>query len=410
MSLSAYQLALRASIEQGDVTRLRALLAEGSDELQTVSPLQIREVDYLLYYPLAHNKNDKVALELCQAVFDAGAGPNRSFYGQTQTGFLQDAAGRSLDLVKLFVQRGARINHDLFGRPACWSLISAVCAGRLDVVRYLVEQGAVVNFVNVWGMSPLDYAAPGREGITPIPNGAAVHAYLLSVGAKSGADLPRDHLPPPEPAAEEQISIYDHVSSHFGQAEYLPVPHPLPGGATLHFWAAPRWNNDERLVGLLTDGMAHRPMPVPDGVADGVRRAELAFVVPKAWGLDEKTVTGPRFAWIRNWLIQLAVWPFETGSYYRRANVVANGDPPEPLAPDWPMTCLLVRTADNADWGRWTRDDGETVELMIVTPLYTAERDYEREHGIEALVERLDAKADQSTFPGRMDVTIPPEG
>jgi hypothetical protein len=141
MSLSAYQLALRASIEQGDVTRLRALLAEGSDELQTVSPLQIREVDYLLYYPLVHNKNDKVALELCQAVFDAGADPNRSFYGQTQTGFLQDAAGRSLDLVKLFVQRGARINHDLFGRPACWSLISAVCAGKLDVVRYLVEQG-----------------------------------------------------------------------------------------------------------------------------------------------------------------------------------------------------------------------------------------------------------------------------
>jgi hypothetical protein len=340
-----------------------------------------RFIDYLQEYTLVQIKDNDVAAKLLKTIFDYGSDPNRSCYTQSKVGFLTEAAERSLELVRLFVERGAHVNHDLFGKPACWPMISAVCSGKLDIAQYLVEHGAVVNFVNIHGLSPLDYAKPG----TPM------YDYLLSLGAKSGSELPKDHLPQPEPAEEEQPSISNHVEYYFGRSTYFDLPDRDSDEPLVCLWSVPRWAGNEQHVGLVTDGLSHRDMPVPDGVTDGVKRAELAFVLPASWPLPEDGLVEEPYSWPIDWLRQLACYPFDSGDYFRRANIIANGEPPERLGVGVPMTSLLVRTADDPKWGTWTRPDGLAVELMMVTPLFTSERDAERRLGLPAFLKLVDA-------------------
>ena len=90
MGLTKYQNELRDAISNGCVELLRQLISEDLHALHTVNPVGIRDLDYLLYYSLVHNNVDEQSLELCRAVFDAGANPNVSFYNQSQVGYLVD--------------------------------------------------------------------------------------------------------------------------------------------------------------------------------------------------------------------------------------------------------------------------------------------------------------------------------
>lgn len=295
---------------------------------------------------------------------------------------MSNAAERSLALTKLFIENGAYVNHDLFGKPACWPLLTAVHADKLDVAKYLVELGAVVNFVNIHGLSPLDYAKPGT----------AMHEYLLSLGAVPGAELPRDHLPQSEPEVNTHESIRGHIATRISdKIEDFPLREIVPGDPPFTILKVAEWDagvsND--YVALVTDGVSAHKMPVPDGVEDAIRRAEFAVVLPSDWPLDKLSMQESRYCWPFDWLRQIARWPFESGSYYRRDNIIANGEPPEPLGEGTAFTCWLI-TTHYGDAGRFERPDGETVELVMLSPLLTAERDYEKRHGMPALQEKLD--------------------
>jgi hypothetical protein len=54
------------------------------------------------------------------------------------------------------------------------------------------------------------------------------------------------------------------------------------------------------------------------------------------------------------------------------------------------MSCLLL-IADFDAWSPIPLDDGKRIHFYTVTPLYTEERDFEKQHGIVPLLERLHA-------------------
>jgi hypothetical protein len=66
--------------------------------------------------------------------------------------------------------------------------------------------------------------------------------------------------------------------------------------------------------------------------------------------------------------------------------LVANEEPPQPLAPNTKFTTLLL-LADQS----LVTDDGKKIWLYRMTPLYTEERQLEIDHGIPALLNAFDA-------------------
>ena len=70
-----------------------------------------------------------------------------------------------LDVVRYMLDQGAKINHVVNGRVRCRALAGAAIGGHLDVARLLVERGAEINAV--WAeMTPLDHAVVwGRDEV-----------------------------------------------------------------------------------------------------------------------------------------------------------------------------------------------------------------------------------------------------
>ncbi len=84
------------------------------------------------------------------------------------------------DIVRYMLERGAVINHVVKGRVRCQALAGAAIWGKLEVAKVLVAAGAEVNAV--WArMTPLDQAV--RH------NRPEVAKYLRSVGGKTAAEL-----------------------------------------------------------------------------------------------------------------------------------------------------------------------------------------------------------------------------
>jgi hypothetical protein len=160
---------------------------------------------------------------------------------------------------------------------------------------------------------------------------------------------------------------------------------------------------DDGVVCLFTDGMSAQPMPPGPG-GDAYQYAELAVYLVD-WPEDPARWLEPEYIWPINWLRRLARYPFETDvGLGGPVAVVANGEPPEPLGPNTTMTCWLL-LADKEPLDRVELPDGRSVVFYEMVPIHTAERDFEREHGTAALLERFaERQLPDSLDPNRPSV------
>ncbi|MCZ2340835.1 MAG: ankyrin repeat domain-containing protein, partial [Bacteroidales bacterium] len=255
---SAAKTNVRAAITRGDVGSVAAYLDDPQYEESPVARQQTLNV----WFQFALWDRQSGVAEL---LADRGADLNTPVIGKSTV--LDDAAGRGdLPAVQWLCELGADVNGLIHGQPGSWSLLSAAHGGHLDVVRYLVEHGAVVNFVNGFGLSPLDYAMHFQH--------PEVAAFLRSVGALPGSELPRDHLPKdePEPAEPSRNSTRDHLTVWFEGVSEYPLREIIPGDPPLSLLHVPQW--DGGYVAIVTDGASARPMPVPASDPNAVRRAE----------------------------------------------------------------------------------------------------------------------------------------
>jgi hypothetical protein len=85
-----------------------------------------------------------------------------------------------LDVVRWLLDQGATVNHDVNGQTRCYALSGAARGGYLEVVRLLLERGAAVNAC--WAkLTPLDHALGY--------NRAEVAEVLRAAGGKTAAEL-----------------------------------------------------------------------------------------------------------------------------------------------------------------------------------------------------------------------------
>lgn len=96
-------------------------------------------------------------------------------------GVIDTAAGEGhLDVVRWLLDRGAVVNHVVGGERRCFAMTNAASGGRLEVVRLLVERGAWINCARA-GSTPLAHAVGYGE--------TEVADWLRSVGAKLPDEL-----------------------------------------------------------------------------------------------------------------------------------------------------------------------------------------------------------------------------
>jgi hypothetical protein len=239
-------------------------------------------------------------------------------------------------------------------------LAEAIRSRKLEIVKLLVEAGAILNVCDRTGRTPLDWAGG--------PDNKKIANYLRSKGAVHAPQAINYVEPDP---------LLNYVEAQVGFTSRLePKSENKPSLFTVGI------DDDQWCV--FTYGMSDRAMNTPPE-GEAYRFAELAVFVDSFSEQEGDS----QCDWPIDWLRQLAQYPFENNTWFGGpVAVVANGEPPEPLGPGTEMTCwLLLAQKDPLD--RVTLKDGRNVVFYTMFAIHTDERDFEREHGTEALLKKF---------------------
>jgi hypothetical protein len=286
-------------------------------------------------------------------------------------GVIYDAAsGGAVNLVRWLLEQGAKINFqfpDYPGKSRCMPLTSAAGQGYLEVVKLLVEEGGA-DINALWASyTPLSHAI--MYGKTE------VEAYLRSKGALEPHELQQ----PKPPAATD--ALLAHIERHLGKPNPLSLQEIVPGDPPITIHAVPM---PDRLA-LVTTGMSSRPLTVPPG-GEEYQYAELLIYLPRHWPLTQEALADPNHFWPIDWLRRIARYPHEHHTWLGGPfTIIANDEPPQPLAPNTRLTCLLA-LPEAREFSTLSLADGRRVVFYTLIPLYTEERDLEKAKGIRELL------------------------
>ena len=331
----------------------------------------------------------------------------------------------SLEMVEFLVEQGMNVSQR-GGSWNCPALTYAAENGKSDIVRYLVEAGSVIDTSFVMANPLLRAASRGHYDIVefllttnidrhasyPIPTGAVVNALVEAqmCGHKRVAELLKAHgchLPiegvdysaeavaetsvPKRPKANsthDEVVVY--MEERFGSVEASCVQElvPIMDGFSISVHVIEP-NEEHPYLVFFTNGMSSRPMNVPAG-QEQWRYAELAIHLPPEWLPPHEAHGDPQWLWPAQWLRKMAYVPHLDNSWLGRpAAIVSSDEPPVPLGPNTEQTCLLL-FPDFANLDPpLARSDGSMVHFYTVVPLFTEERDFERQHGMKAFFKKF---------------------
>ncbi len=436
---------LYQSISTGDVTLVRDILTkhpEYRDPNPDVPDPNMRDI-YWLKLAIRNNR-----INVVSALLELGYNINAVAMPEEVTPLIGSIDTANLEMIKLLLTRGAdaTIGRTFF---AAINRDTEKCddSERLEIVKLLVKHGADINREFNWlgndniRVTPLSYAI--SSGKQPIAE------YLKSLDAKmplnekkSSKDqrsrgvsktgergimaisvsceacgreyqvkeelagkrvkckdcgavisIPLEVVEVVEEAEDSSTAeeVVDFFQQNFGTVhdksliEVVPTTDPP---ITIHAISPTKARNH---ITLFTAGMSDRPMTVPDGEEE-YQFAELFIQLPADWPLAKKALADPNFGWPIHWLRQVAGYPHANNTWLGGpVTIIANGEPPERLAPKCPFTSLLIMVGHS-----FTTDDGRTIQLYRLLPLYSEERALEMSQGVAELMRRFD-KHDIST-------------
>lgn len=305
-------------------------------------------------------------------------------------GVICDATGNgAIDAVRWLLDRGAQMNFTIPeypGESRCMPLITPICEGDLELVKLLVERGANINAYWI-NLTPLAYAIMYDQH--------EVADYLRSKGALEPNEIQVRAAEAEAAAAAEDPSIdylayaavLAHVQEHLGPVKELSLKEVVPGDPPISVYVVPPLGK-RNWRALVTCGMSVRPMRVPPG-AEEFKYAECVIYLPPEWPLTAKALKNPKHFWPIEWLRKIAYYPHENKTWLGGPSAIfANGEPPQPFAANTNLSCMLAVTEPSA-FGWLTRGDKRTAFYTLI-PLYTEERDLEKAHGMQRLIQLFD--------------------
>lgn len=360
-----------------------AIAAGAADEARLLTrrhPELVQEYiagDTWLHVAASYSNVDIVAM-FVQLGIDVNAGRE----SDPATPLYFAASEGSLDVARWLIDRGADVQVRGHGTP----LVSAVNGDHPEMVRLLVDAGAELNKCvgDDEPRSPLAWAEfYGHDDIAE---------FLRERGAVS--------LAPEDDELEDEI--LDHLEANLGEVEPLALRQIVPSTVPVAIQVV---RGDDRTT-LVTRGMSDQPMTVPEG-GEEYQYAELMIHLPKRWPLSKKSLAKEKNFWPIEWLLRVSQYPHDNETWLGGMSaVIANGEPPEPLGENTEFTCVLLLTSDS-ELGQLTCSDGRQIVFYTLFPLYTEERDFERDHGTVELLQRFQQRGVSDVLElGRENVAI----
>ena len=277
----------------------------------------------------------------------------------------------SIELIEFLLVSGANPNH---GRCIIGALNRK--EDKLAAVKLLVEHGVDVNRVfDLEGTNEKFTALDWTKD-------AEIVAYLRSVGAKTSAEV-SGASSNKQKTFDELSEVIQHFRTIFGEVDEKSLIEIVPSGHPVAINVI-RPSGSRKCVTLFTTGLSSAKMNVPGGL-EKYALAELFIQLPGEW---EFASSDPRWSWPVEWLRRIAKYPHENNVCLGGpVTIIANNDPPEPLAPNTDFTSLML-VAEKS----FKRSDGNIVQLYRIAPIYSDERELEIKEGAPALMRAFDRK------------------
>ncbi|MEX0700499.1 MAG: ankyrin repeat domain-containing protein [Planctomycetales bacterium] len=259
-------------------------------------------------------------------VEEFGVGVDEPTSKDDPEGAIADAAREGhVEVVRWFLDHGAKINHVVDGEHRCSALRSAVTNGHFEIVKLLVEHGANIHAAS-HGLNALSDAE--MYGYPEIAE------YLRSHGAKH----PLETATPDYAAAHAEFRRI--MAEQRGELADWLVEVPGEPAVVIH---AMRPNMDDGSRTLFTVGMSDVRVPLAD---DPFFCSELILMLPPDWPLTAEALADPQWNWPVEWLKRLAREALDPGEKFVRA--FPNGDPPQPFAENTQLCAWLCVLAQGA--------------------------------------------------------------
>jgi len=204
-----------------------------------------------------------------------------------------------------------------------------------------------------------------------------------------------------EPA--DHARIRTHIEQHLGPIAKT-FESPGPDNSEISVLHVPP--QDTRPVHtLVTLGMSDRPMAVPSG-KNAPRYIELMMTLPRTWALDEKSQTEQRWSWPVQQLLRIARQPRDANSWLGWGEVVANGEPPQPYAPNTKLAGAVIVPSLLVPQDFYElKIAAHAIAFFCLLPLYKEEMQLARDKGVNHLFETLlDAGVKDFVDPSRRNV------
>jgi hypothetical protein len=270
------------------------------------------------------------------------------------------------------LDHGAKV--DAPGEDPPTPLASAATAGSLEVARLLLERGADPNVL----YGTMEYGDPPRNALKQAVMFG--HDEVAALLRAHGAILPPgcDFDAPAQPG-----TLLAHIEQHLGKPRPLSLHEIVPGDPPITIHVVPMAD----CQALVTTGMSDRALTVPTWGED-CQFAELVMYLPADWPFGPALLADPNHSWPIEWLRRIAHYPHDNRTWLEPDTIIANEEPPQPLAPNTRLSCFLLRP-EESKFGWLSLPDGRQVIFYMVFPLYTEERDLEKDEGIRPLIALL---------------------
>jgi hypothetical protein len=140
---------------------------------------------------------------------------------------------------------------------------------------------------------------------------------------------------------------------------------------------------------LVTCGVAELPMHVPPGWSE-TPYAELSIALPPTWPVSMEAFRDERFYWPVRLLKHLGRVPHDGETFLWTGHTV-HGDHSQPYAPDTQLCASLIVPPLIAphEFGEFDVDDGRSVRILGVLPLYAEELEVKLQQGLHALMDLI---------------------
>ncbi|MEZ6097024.1 MAG: suppressor of fused domain protein [Pirellulaceae bacterium] len=281
-------------------------------------------------------------------------------------------------MLDLLLKYGADINRELPHLPG----------ENLMTLTLDTEEKDLIDFVRV------------RGGLTPEETNAA--------SGKRGSKSMRSKEKAKRPPKKTKFETYsDQVVRHFGSIYGAPatecIQQIVPGGnfpLQVHYIP---YNTKRKTALLFTVGMGLKKIKIPRG-QESFEYAELAISLPREWPALLQAAKTQKYGWPIQWLFNLANYIHGDKNWLDSWTVIANGSPPRPLAKGVKFAAWGSHIFES-DESIVHLENGKSVGIFFLIPLFAEEYEFERENGVAMLMKRFGRKGIPITVdPNRKNV------